>query len=442
VIRPLCCLGTAVATFAGALALVVAPDSAAAVTWCGAESNADRPDTLGGNLVHVVYALPSDGPDRFAERVSAIATDIGFVADWWRREDPSREPRFDLTSVPGCATRFGQLDITTVRVADPAGAFATPGGRLQRLVAGVAPTLNDVNKKYLIYFESPVSLEGDICGTSFRAARTGGVAGSGAIWLAANLYGVPGCGVLGNGGYVAATAAHELIHALGALDFPGPPHPCPGDVGHPCDSADDILAPSGFSEYLFDYVLDAGHDDYYGHSGTWWDVQDSAWLAHLDAPPRRVTVAIAGGGSDSSVASAPPGLACPPQCSIEFDSDLPINLSATPGDGVDFVGWSGDCSGQACGVPLGRSASVTARFTPIRWKVSVRVSGHGRVTSRPRGIVACPGRCRGTIAFGTSARLVATPSRGYRFLRWAGACSGRRACVVDGNASVTALFRR
>jgi hypothetical protein len=440
--RLLYCLGSTVATLAVALALLAPGSAAAAVAWCGTESNADQPDTLGGNLVHVVYALPSDGPDRFAERAPAIATDIGFVGDWWRSQDPIREPRFDFSSVPGCATRFGQLDITTVRVADAAGAFANPAGRFQRLLAGLVRTLDDRDKKYVIYFESPVNLEGDICGTAFRAARTGGVEGSAVVWISPNLYGFPGCGVIGNGGYFAATAAHELIHAFGALDSPGPPHACPDDEAHPCDNPDDILAPFGSADYLSSYVLDAGHDDYYAHSGAWWDVQDSAWLAHIDAPPRRVTVAIVGGGPGSRVASIPPGIACPAQCEVGFESDMAIALSATPDAGFGFLGWGGDCSGETCSVPLGGPASVTARFAPILWKVVARVSGRGRITSRPRGIIACPGRCRGTIAFGSSARLIATPSPGYHFVRWSGDCSGRRACVVDGDASVKALFRR
>jgi List-Bact-rpt repeat protein len=441
--RLLCCLALTVAALAGALTLI-APESAAAVTWCGTESSADQPDTLGGNLVHVVYALPSDGPDRFAERASAIATDLAFGGDWWRSQDPIREPRFDFMSVPGCTTRFGQLDITTVRVADPAAVFADPAGRHLRLLTGVAPTLDDRDKKYVIYFESPVNLEGDICGTAFRAPTSGGVEGSGVVWIAANLYGFPGCGVLGSGGYFAATAVHELIHALGALAPSGPPHACPNDDGHPCDDPNDILSPFGSSDSLFSYVLDSGRDDYYGHSATWWDVQDSAWLAHLDAPARRVAVATVGGGADSSVASRPPGIACPARCALDFESDMPISLTAAPGEGFDFLAWNGDCSGEGetCSVALGRPASVTARFAPIRWKVAVRVTGRGRITSRPRGIVACPGRCQGTIAFGSSARLVASPSPGSRFVRWSGDCSGRRACVVKGNATVNALFRR
>jgi hypothetical protein len=434
-------LAAAVAVFAaGALA---SPRPASADTWCRSATATDRTDTVGGDLVHVVYAIPSDGADRFQERVPLIATDLSLIDAWWRRQDPTREPRFDFTTVAGCASRFGQLDITAARVAEPASAFSAPDGRLLRLVNDLAQVVNDPTKKYLVYFDSPTSLPGNICGTAFVNPRRGS---TGAVWLAPNLAGFPGCGSLGDGDYYAKTAAHELIHTLGALDTSSstaPPHPCPGDPGHPCDSPNDVLYPGGFGIHLDNYFLDVGHDDYYAHAGSWFDVQDSSWLAHLDAGLRRVSVQLAGAGSGSSIASNVPGISCPPTCSQDFDSDLAIVLTATAGEGFALVGWSGDCSGAGpCAVPTGRAATMTATFAPIRYEVVVRVSGRGRVTSRPRGLVSCPGRCRGTLAYGATARLVPTPARGYRFVRWSGDCSGRGACVVDDDASLAALFRR
>jgi Divergent InlB B-repeat domain len=426
----------------GTAALASAP-RAVADTWCGSPSATDRPDTLGGDLVHIVYAVPSDGPDRFQERVPSIITDLSLIDAWWRRQDPTREPRFDFTTVPGCSSRFGQLDVTSARAGEPASAFVSPDGRLLRLATDLAQVLNDPTKKYLVYFDSPASLPGNICGTAFVNARRGS---TGAVWLAPNLAGFPGCGTVGNGGYYAKTAAHELTHTLGALDTSsptGPPHPCPGDPGHPCDSPNDVLYPGGFGIDLDDYFLDVGHDDYYGHSGSWFDVQDSTWLAHLNAGLRRVTVELVGGATGASVSSDPPGISCPPTCAQDFDADMPISLMDAPGEGFRLVGWGGDCSGAApCAVPTGRAVTITATFAPIRYEVVIRVTGRGRVTSRPRGLVACPGRCRGTLSYGASSRLVPTPAKGYRFVRWGGDCSGRRACVVDSEASVTALFRR
>jgi Divergent InlB B-repeat domain len=435
---------TLAATALLGVAVLAAPRAASAAAWCGTEAGADLPDTVGGNLVHVVYAVPSDAPDRFQERAPLIANDLSLIEDWWRRQDPTRGPRFDFTTVPGCDSRFGQLDITSARTTDPASAYASPDARLPRLLTSLGPTVSDQTKKYLVYFDSPVALNGNICGTAFVDPRRGT---TGAVWLAPNLFGFPGCGSLGSGSYYAKTAAHELIHELGALDTvssPGPPHGCPNDPGHPCDSSSDVLYPGGFGPNLSDYLLDVGHDDYYGHSGPWWDVQDSPWLAHPNAGLRRVSVSVSGAGSsESAVRSSPPGLSCPDLCTQDFDSDMPVALAAEPGEGYEFTGWSGDCTGEGtCSVPLGRAASVTATFAPIRFDVVVHVSGRGRVTSRPRGLVSCPGRCRATLTLGVSARLVPTPARGYRFSRWAGDCTGRKACVVDGDATVTAVFRR
>jgi hypothetical protein len=422
---------------------LAAPRPALADTWCGTEANADRPDTVGGNLVHIVYAFPADGPDRFQERAPVIATDLSLITQWWRRQDPTREPRFDFTTVPGCASRFGQIDITSARTNDAAAAFATPDARLQRLVLGLGAAVADPTKKYLVYFDSPVALNGNICGTAMISARRGT---TGAVWLAPNLLGFPGCGTLGVGSYYAKTAVHELIHQLGALDTgasPGPPHSCANDPGHPCDSRSDVLFSGGFGPTLDDYLLDVGRDDYYGHAGTWWDVQDSAWLTHVGAGLRRVTVSLTGAAGESQVRSDPPGIACPPTCAQDFDADMPISLVAVSAEGLDFAGWSGDCAGLGtCTLPLGRPVSVSASFAPVRFAVVVRIRGRGRITSRPRGIVSCPGRCRGTVTSGTAARLVATPARGYRFVGWSGDCTGRRPCALDGDMSVTAVFRR
>src|SRR5262245_2835101 len=87
------------------------------VTWCGGDPRTnDRPDVVGGDQIHVVYAVPSDGADRFAQLASAIATDSGVIGEWWRRQDPARAPRFDLA---GACTGPGSLDISDVRLPHP-----------------------------------------------------------------------------------------------------------------------------------------------------------------------------------------------------------------------------------------------------------------------------------------------------------------------------------
>ncbi len=131
------------------------------------------------------------------------------------------------------------------------------------------------------------------------------------------------CGNLGAGDYEARTEAHELLHNLGAVPDEAP-HQCNG--GHVCDSGD-VMTSSGTTFSLFDYAMDVGHDDYYGHSGAWWDVQDSPWLAHLDAPQYPLTVKVE--GETGAVESDLPGIQCPPACSIAWDSGTQVVLTAT-----------------------------------------------------------------------------------------------------------------
>ena len=85
-----------------------------------------------------------------------------------------------------------------------------------------------------------------------------------------------------------------MIHAMNALPVPfpnpGPPNVCgfsqggAEDLGHPCDSPADIMFPKGMPGDTFaNQVLDLNRNDYYGHQGAWWDVQDSLFLKRLDS---------------------------------------------------------------------------------------------------------------------------------------------------------------
>jgi hypothetical protein len=273
-----------------ALALLASLAAAAGVRaattptpWCGGanEAAADRPDAISAFEVHVIYALPSDEPDQFAARAQGIATDAAAMDAWWRGQDPTRAPRFDLAAFPDCASTFGQLDISVVKLPQPGAIYAADQYDLVRrdlAEAGFA----DPDKKYVVYYEGPaVGGEGGglVCGQSERGQPDGGRRAYSIVYLG----GFCSSGI-GAGGVTTVTATHELIHGLNALVEPGPPHACPDDPGHPCDSPTDVLYPQQNSNVTLDgLVLDAGRDDYYGHSGSWWDVQDSPFLARLDS---------------------------------------------------------------------------------------------------------------------------------------------------------------
>lgn len=278
-----------VAAAAAALALLVLAPVGGAVPsptrWCGtAESAADLPDTLNNaKQIHVVYAYPSDGTNRFAQLSLGIARDIAAIDTWWRAQDSSRAPRWDLASFPGCDTQYGQLDISVVKLPRPTGYYADLNqvlGRLSDDLAAEPTSFDDPDKKYVVLYDGLLNQPNkrfSICGLSPTTVLGGGADAYAGIFL------MSPCGDgLGGASYTAGTIAHELIHNLGALQRSGPPNACASSPGHPCDADNDVLSPSGeYGEILTTLQLDVGRNDYYGHSGSWWDVQDSPFLEHV-----------------------------------------------------------------------------------------------------------------------------------------------------------------
>ena len=121
-----------------------------------------------------------------------------------------------------------------------------------------------------------------------------------------------------------------------------------------------------------------------------------------------------------------------------------MTLTAAPDTRARFEGWRGACSGtDACVLAVDAPKSVEAVFGPASYRLTVSVTGSGRVRSTPAGL-DCSRRCSAEFTAGTAVRLRAAPRRGWRFLAWAGACSGSRQCVVtmDAAATVRARFRR
>jgi hypothetical protein len=423
------------------VAALAAPGLAAArpapVTWCGTGAIADNrvPDleVSSSAQVRFVYVIPSDGADNFATTALGIATDAAWIDEWWRSQDPIRTPRFDRYAFPGCASRFGQLDIGFVRLPHDT-AFYRSAGIFQLLTADLVSAL-PARQKTIAYYDGDVSVP-DVCGQSATNENLGGQFAVSYVYLRS------ACGLAPAGdGTSAEVAAHELIHNLGALP-PGAPHACPGDAGHPCDSATDILYPYVGEASTLDVVtLDFNRDDYYGHSGSWWDVQDSNWLMHL--PQRAVTLAIEGSGSllvrlDSTA------IPCENGCSgIQID-DGSLTATGLPSPGWHVAGWSGGCTTTlpACDFTAPGDVNATITFTRIPVRVRVGVIGKGRVTSSPGGI-ACTKTCSRTFAAGTRVRLTASAARGWRFAGWNGGCTGRSICTVpELGGSVQARFVR
>ena len=159
-------------------------------------------------------------------------------------------------------------------------------------------------------------------------------------------------------------------------------------------------------------------------------------------PPQnfQLTVAVTGTGT---VTSIPGGINCPTTCTASFASGTSVTLTATAGSGFQFSGYSGACSGASCQLVLSSNHSVSAAFSGANSaQLTVAVTGQGTVTSNPAGI-NCPSTCTASFSNGTSVTLTATPSSGFNFTGFSGACTGVNCQVTlsnGQNASVTATF--
>ena len=73
--------------------------------------------------------------------------------------------------------------------------------------------------------------------------------------------------------------------------------------------------------------------------------------------------ASAAGLGTGRITSSPSGIDCGSACSAPFAAGTTVTLTATPDPGMEFTGWSGDCSGRsACVVTMYAAHTVTAKF--------------------------------------------------------------------------------
>ncbi len=86
------------------------------------------------------------------------------------------------------------------------------------------------------------------------------------------------------------------------------------------------------------------------------------------------------------VSSSPAGISCPEDCSQAYTKNEAVVLTANPGEGQFFVGWSGDCSGNGgCTVVMSSDRSVTALFdsenpaTDVLLSVELAGTGSGEL---------------------------------------------------------------
>jgi hypothetical protein len=417
-----------VALLAAAALSALAATAANASTWCGAAATTDRlPQTISGPTIHFVYAYPSDGTDRIAQFGTIMQTDAETIDAWWRGQDATRTPRFDLISF-SCGA---QLDITDLKLPNTAAELSPIDGRFQRIIGAISDaSLRSSYQVDVIYYDAPPDGQ-HICG---QGGTSDPLRGPGfAIVYAGSCTGEP----------TAVVAAHEMTHALGAVIPPAPNDCPPPDDFHVCDSNRDLMYPAGDGTALSDLVLDVGQNDYYGATGVGFDVRTSRWLRHLDEAPAHLALGLKGAGS---VKSDVPGVDCTTSCASDWDGGETVTLSATASPGQRFVRWGGACTGETsdCTLPLAGETSVSALFAPLTYLLTVGVTGRGNVITSGSATV-CLSRCRLPVTSYQPVALRAVAAAGWRFKRWAGSCHGTRptcALPMTAKTGATAIFAK
>jgi hypothetical protein len=112
-----------------------------------------------------------------------------------------------------------------------------------------------------------------------------------------------------------------------------------------------------------------------------------------------------------------------------------VTLMAEPGEGEEFVGWSGTQSGgsSTLEITFEEDQVITAAFAPIMYDVNVTVQGQGSIILEP----APP------YLAGTPITIFAVADEGWTFEHWQGDLGGvvnPQDVVVNADMSVTALF--
>jgi hypothetical protein len=263
--RPFLALVVVAAAFAWTSAVHAGP-----VPWCGSgEQTSDVPDAVSAFEWHMVYAMPSDGVDRFASYAPRFAGDAAGMSNWWLTQDSTRRPRFDLVDAPGCASEpYGRVDISFLRL--PRASSEYSFREIVRDVRGAG--FRSPDKGYLVYYDGTLHP-----GEEFGLCGQGGTDSE--AFAYAVLY-LQSCGQSFNDDVRTLIATHEMVHGLGAVDDAAP-NVC--NDGHVCDSPDDLMkSVFGPGDALSSLTLDVNRDDYYGHSGNWPDAQDSSLLYQLD----------------------------------------------------------------------------------------------------------------------------------------------------------------
>ena len=241
----------------------------------------DQPDDVSGYQVHLMYVLPSDGPDRALDSNGTIARSASAAQKWFTSQTGGTRVRFDTyQQVPDVT--FFRMSQTDRQIA-ASGAYVRDRIELEMRGAG----FTDTHKIYAVFYDGTSTFA---CGGgAWPPDLTGSVAAlylKGAIPNARPCATVPFASSEDTPGYWEFSLLHETFHTLGVVATCAPHHSNRGHVG---DDPRDLMY--GSSLPWQPSILDVGHDDYYKHQNAGClDLAQSAFLDPLPAnavlPPR------------------------------------------------------------------------------------------------------------------------------------------------------------
>lgn len=216
----------------------------------------ERADLAGGNQVHVMYVLPSDGIDRALDTNGTLENSVGSFQNWLSGQTGGRRLRIDTYQGGAIDVTFFRIPRTNAQMMSY-GVFIRDTIEREMAIAG----FNVTTKIYAVYYDGGTSVA---CGGGAWPPVLRGVVG--ALYLQGAVPGFAPCNSTPFAAsptdaprYLEFVMLHELLHTLGFVASNAPNHTL---AGHAADDSRDLMY-AGTLPWI-PSILDVGKNDYFG----------------------------------------------------------------------------------------------------------------------------------------------------------------------------------
>jgi hypothetical protein len=324
-------------------------------TWCGTPRTTDDIANETGSLddakIHLVYAYPSDEPNRFSSYANMIQGDVNAIADKIAAQEGSTKSiRFDL----GTSGGVGCVDITTIPLPHNKAHYNNrgggPDGTFARLITDVSPHFGfgwpsghvapPHPRNLLVYADQIVpgfGISGQ--GHRFISEEPTSTLHDAAGLIAVSFYNATRWDGTGAGDVSVRRdiSLHEVGHNLGAVQSGAGQDPVPhgslmshcyeewdvmcyDDGGPYFDAGGELVFSCGTEAVPVPSLFDCNQDDYFrtldppagtdgSYLATHWNVYDSAFLCPVTPPtgcvPTNLAVPPPSGGPTAALPGTP-----------------------------------------------------------------------------------------------------------------------------------------